>query len=110
VFKSTPNILENPWKQSIPNITYTSPPPNTAWNSDRIPTIQDILLWEQIYYEAGNIGIYAAWDPYLEFYMITYNLFMDLPVGIKLFYGKDAIDETIKTAKDAGINLKINLS
>ena len=110
MFKSTPNILENPWKHGVPNITYTSPPPKTEWNYDRDPTIHDIILWEQIYYEAGNIGVYAAWDPYVDLYMVTYNLFINLPAGIKCFYGKDSIDKIIKIAKDIGTDIEIQLT
>jgi hypothetical protein len=110
MFRSTSNIIENPWRQDIPGVVHSFPPPKQPWTNSQEPTIFEINLWEQIYYEPGNIGVYAAWDPYTEFYMITYNLFIDLPFGIKTFYGKDALDSVIKETKSAGINLNITLT
>ena len=89
VFKSTRYILDNPWAVEIFSDSLASPP-NSRWTHQKAPTIEDIELWEQIYYQPGNIGIYAAYEPYAEFYLLTYNLFIDTPQGIETFYGPQA--------------------
>ena len=67
--------------------------------------IEDVKIWEQIYYKGGHVGIYAAWDPYAEFYMVVYNLFIDVSGGIKTFYGPTARSQVEEHAKKLGIDL-----
>jgi len=53
------------------------------------------------------MGMYAAWDPYAEFFVITHNLFLDSPAGIEIFYGSGAIRQFYNRAKELGIELPI---
>lgn len=75
------------------------------WDYEKNPTIEDVKYWEQLYYVPGTIGIYAAYDPYIEFYIIVHNLFLDQNFGIETFYGSGANKNLWKRAKSLGINL-----
>ena len=46
-------------------------PPQIFWNSDRPIKIEDIDLWEVITEMSGPIGVYAAYMPYAEYYIVT---------------------------------------
>ena len=107
IFKSTRYILENPWAADI-SADPVAPPPKTIWNYQKELTIDDVELWEQIYYQPGNIGIYAAYEPYAEFYLLTYNLFMHEPCGIQTFYGKDAEKQLWQKIKELKILVVLN--
>ena len=82
-------------------------PPQLDWNYTREPTLKDIDVWEEIYRQPGNIGIYAAWSPYAEFYMIVYELFLGTGYEIETFYGSNAAEDIFKKAKSLDIHLEI---
>jgi hypothetical protein len=109
IFKSTYQILNNPWKEDVPNIDPfpAVKPPASPWESDSLITISDIILWEQIYYEPGVIGVYAAWDPNDEFYLVTYNFLLGENTGYKTFYGDNCVDAVIEELQTLGINLPV---
>ena len=44
-------------------------PPKQEWDYSRELRIEDVNLWE-IIAEPWDIGFYAAWDPYAQFYLI----------------------------------------
>jgi hypothetical protein len=109
VFKTTSEILDTPWQYEVVTPTLGNiVPDNSHWHYIREIEIEDVKIWEQIYYKGGHVGIYAAWDPYAEFYIIVYNLFIDVPGGIKTFYGPTARSQVEKHAKQLGINLAEN--
>jgi hypothetical protein len=107
IFKSTNFIFDFPWAEDEETVVFgsISLPPKTDWSSNETPKIEDITLWEQIYLEPGNVGIYAAWNPYVEFYIITYNLFLNKNWGYETFFGKDAVDQVLKKCQELGIEL-----
>jgi hypothetical protein len=109
IFKSTHQILNNPWKEDIPNVDPfpAVKPPMTSWKSSSPIKISDVVLWEQIYYEPGVIGVYAAWDPNEEFYLMTYNCFLGENVGYKTFYGATATDRILEELKLLGISIPV---
>jgi hypothetical protein len=107
VFKSTRYILDNPWAVEISADSVASPP-KTVWKEQRSPTIEEIDLWEQIYYQPGNVGIYAAYEPYTDFYLLTYNLFMDKPWGIQTFCGPQAEKQLWQKIKDLKIPVTLH--
>lgn len=84
-WKSTYNILKkvdedevfNPnWMDSNKLIT----PSHKKWDYKREMKIEDVNIWEQIYVADGGIGVYAAWDPYAEFYLVlTGNNYINDP-------------------------------
>ena len=106
VFKTTREILDTPWQYEVTTATLGNiVPDNSYWHYIREIEIEDVKTWEQIYYKGGHVGIYAAWDPYSEFYIIVYNLFIDVPGGIKTFHGPTARSQVEKHAKNLGIDL-----
>ena len=72
--------------------------------------IEDVQIWEQIYFESGGTGLYAAWDPYAEMYLITKNLHAkDLENRYtEIFYGKNAGNRAYKKAIDLGMPIVVN--
>jgi hypothetical protein len=109
IFKSTYQILNNPWKPDVPNIDPFPAirPPYANWEGDRPLEISDVLLWEQIYYEPGVIGVYASWDPQEELYLITYNFFLGETSGYKAFRGNDCVNQVIEELESLGIKLPV---
>jgi hypothetical protein len=110
VFKKTDEILNYPWaKEEL--VIGSNPallPPRLEWDYSRDLNFSDINLWEQIYYQMGNIGIYAAWDPYAEFYIIVYNLFSNSELGVEKYYGPGASKKVLEKASKLGIQLERN--
>ncbi len=112
IFKTTDEILQSHWNDQEFRVSTT--PNNLTVLPDRQHglhmydlTVEDIRLWETLYYEGGSIGIYAAWDPYSEFFIITYNLFLDSPAGIEVFSGPGAIRRLYLKAKELGVDLEV---
>ena len=75
IFKTTPEILDLSWRLSNPS---TIPPLKEEWLTNRTATIDDVDVWEEIYLQPGNIGVYAAWSPYTELYIIVHSLFQEV--------------------------------
>jgi hypothetical protein len=46
-------------------------PPIIKWNSKRDIRFEEIDLWEVITEMTGPIGVYAAYMPYAEYYIVT---------------------------------------
>tara|TARA_B110000977_G_scaffold70769_1_gene96047 strand:+ start:4343 stop:4726 length:384 start_codon:yes stop_codon:yes gene_type:complete len=108
-FKTTNNIVtdhgehfDENWMDSDTLIL----PPKDEWTYDRELTIDDIDLWEVIFED--NFGIYAAYSPHAEFYMIfPFYWVKDQGFEIETFYGVDAADRTWKRAKELGMTLPV---
>ena len=107
IFKSTQEILENPWVNVYGSRTAntTGLPCRNEWDYRFPLEINDVHIWEQVYFQEGNLGIYAAWDPFAEFFIVTYNMFLNTPYGIKTFYGPTASQEVYNLARELGIEL-----
>lgn len=108
IFKSTKNIFvdngeyfETKWMEG--NEIFW--PPTTSWTYDRELTIDDIDIWEVIY--EGSFGIYAAYSPDAEFYMIFPFYWMREKYHIETFYGRDAGLQVWSRARELGINLDL---
>jgi hypothetical protein len=96
-------------------------PPSEQWDYSRELRIEDVNIWEVIA-EPWDVGIYAAWDPFAEFFLIRYETdyrtnphYQDdrvkgLPrkFQFEVFYGKDAQKFVLKRAKQLGVNLNLN--
>jgi len=122
-FKSTYNILkkvdedevfESRWMDSDDVVL----PPKIDWDYKREMTIEDVDIWEVLHVQGGSIGVYAAWLPYAEFYMITtgpdwkndpaeINGYQYVHKNIETFYGPDAQKKVYARAKEIGINLPV---
>jgi hypothetical protein len=103
IFKTTKQILETPWEDELLGNRALEDtggkiwlPPGgpddlkNKWDYSRELSIDDIDIWEQIYYQGGGLGLYAAWKPYAEFYLITHHLFRYIPNSIETFYGPNS--------------------
>jgi len=108
-FKNTLDIITNPWNKSFStsNSSAAMLPSYKKWTKDRLPQVNDIVLWEQLYYEAGNVGIYAAYNPYVDFYIITYNLFLNSDYKFEEFMGPYATQNCYDRAIELGISLDL---
>jgi hypothetical protein len=109
IFKSTYQILNNPWKEDVPNVDLYPKifPPSVEWKNDKHLEITDVSLWEQIYYEPGIIGVYAAWDPKAELYLVTYNFLLGENTGYKTFWGNNCVDDIVKELQNLGIDIPV---
>jgi hypothetical protein len=48
-------------------------PDPTPWTENRSPRIDEVDIWEVITETSGPIGVYAAWQPHAELYIVTSN-------------------------------------
>lgn len=123
-FKSTYNILKKPDEDEVFNLNwFDSPtlqlPPSKPWDYSRELTIEDIDIWEVLCERGGGLGVYAAWYPYAEFYLITTGIDFNNSWLGKLgettynyndkfwetYYGVDAQEKIKKRAKELGMHL-----
>jgi hypothetical protein len=108
VYRTTQEIFADAW-EDINNISSTSQFPQREYcNSWYNLTYKDINLWELIYHIPGGISVYAAWNPYTEFYIIVHDLFKTLPCGIEQFYGSNAEMQIVERLKKFGVALPEN--
>lgn len=112
-FKTTENILRTPWDDELYNENWMDSdklvlPPSIPWDYHRELQIEDVDIWEQIYYQGGGLGLYASWSPYAEFYMIVHHLFMYKNNSIETFYGKGAGKKAYLRGIELGMPLSLN--
>ena len=72
------------------------------------PRVADIEVWEEIYFKSGVIGVYAAWDPYCEFYLVYYPVLSETNFHSLTFFGEDASDKVQKLLAKYDIQLVTN--
>ena len=124
IFKSTYNILKLPdqdevfeskWFESN-KLTLPSGGPDDKknhWDYNRQIKLEDVDIWEVLYEATGGYGVYAAWKPYAEFYMMTVGwlpLRSDQYVNdriVETFYGKNAQAEVLIRSNQLNIPLTI---
>lgn len=106
LYKSTNEIFSNPWDTSIKVAAHANNPISVPWGSSSLPSIDDIDLWEQIFYSPGSIGIYAAHNPMCEFYIITHDLYLS-KTSVETYYGNGAADDVYERTKDLGIDIQL---
>jgi hypothetical protein len=112
-FKTTKNIF-HPWEDELfsdnwmdTNKVYT--PSTKVWDYKRELRIEDVDIWEVLYEQGGGVGVYAAWEPYAEFYLIRTGWAEELAGrGIETFYGENSQDKVFKRCKELNIPLTIN--
>jgi hypothetical protein len=105
VFKTLSNILISSWEPTIESKFCLSKTVSILPEkklSRGIKSVEDIELWEQIYHQIGNFGIYAAWSPYAEIYIIVYYMFSKLPGGIQVYYSSE---DVYQKARALGVTL-----
>lgn len=104
IFKKTTDILSNKWAKDN-DFLVNEFPKKYEWLKNTPMTFDDVDVWEQIYHQPGNIGIYAAWSPYQEIYIIVYNQFMNQEYGIEIYEGSNASSQVLHRAKEFNIEL-----
>ena len=86
-------------------------PPKESWKYDREMRIEDVNVWEVIA-EPWDVGVYAAWDPYAEFYLIrretgyaaiNWYLHSDRKFEFETYYGPGANQAVQKRMKELNI-------
>jgi hypothetical protein len=100
-FKSTQNIFKDnkeEFSQNWLNNYSIEVPPYIQWDESRELSPEDIDLWEVITETAGPTGVYAAWLPYAEFYMIISSGSID-----STYYGKGSDLHAAKRCEELGI-------
>ena len=60
-------------------------PETWDWNEPSQIAVDDVVIWECLFERSGLSGIYAAWAPYEEFYIVT-----DRRAVVKEFFGPSA--------------------
>jgi hypothetical protein len=105
-YKTLDQILSNTWdEQQNLNLIAPSREFCTTWLE---LTYKDIRVWETIYHMQGGISVYAAWDPYTEFYIIVHELFKHLECGIEQYYGPQSSSQVKHRCKKLGVILPEN--
>lgn len=105
-FKTTQNIFLDNSEYFDPNWMDSDTlvlPPKVDWDYKTELKIENVDLWEVLWMSGGGNGVYAAWNPYAELYMITISNSID-----SIFYGKNASKMTKKRALELGIILPTN--
>lgn len=97
IFKTTQNIFYTPWEDELFDENWMDSntlilPPTKVWDYSRELKIEDIDVWEVLYEGGGGFGVYAAWEPYAEFYIIKNGWQSE----IEVFYGKKASERVYK--------------
>lgn len=130
IFKSTYNILLKPDGDELYDRNWMDrnkavfPPggpddPKAKWDYNREMTVDDVDVWEVITELGGGWGVYAAWCPYAEFYMITTGLDTNNPGKIidgfiyhhrnfETFYGPGAGQKVTQRLKQYGIPFQLH--
>jgi hypothetical protein len=105
ILRTTEDILNTAW---LKNTTTVSTPKPDQWHYLREMRIEDVSIWEEVYRQPGNVGIYGAWSPHAEFYIIVYELFLENKETIEKFYGVNASKDLWKRATALGIELPMH--
>lgn len=107
-FKTTVNIVKDNNEHFDPNWMDSDTvklPPYINWDYQRDMQVEDVDLWEVIY-ENGSIGLYAAWQPQAEFYLLKPPFHMlERGWGLETYYGAGAADRAEARLKEFGVTL-----
>jgi hypothetical protein len=87
-FKTKYNVFENNdelYSEAIAKENGIYIPETWDWNEPSHIAIDDVVIWECLFEQSGLSGIYAAWAPYEELYIVTKHR-----VVVKEFFGPSA--------------------
>ena len=119
IFKKTEHILSGTGEHFDPNWLDSNEvilPPKFDWDYQREMRVEDVYLWEQIT-EPWEYGVYAAWDPYAEFFLLRretdYEKLAWDPTHkrqfqFETFYGQGAQARLIQRMRQLGIPVHFN--
>lgn len=100
-FKTTEMILkgtEEYFDENCMDTPFLQLPDSNSWDYSRQLNIEDVDIWEVISEMSGPSGLYAAWLPYAEFYMIVQNRNID-----STYYGQGSDEYAGKRCEELGI-------
>jgi hypothetical protein len=106
IFKTTQNIFDDFKEYFDENWMDRDTlfiPERKKWDYKTELTFEDVDIWEVIYESSGGIGVYAAYSPYSEFYLVRPGLSQEIKFGFETYYGKNAEKKTIERMKELGI-------
>lgn len=75
-WKSTKNIFVDGgevFDENWMNYSTVQTPPTMPWPNDVPIRFEHVEIWEVITEQSGGVGVYAAWLPYAEYYIVTGN-------------------------------------
>jgi hypothetical protein len=107
-FKTTQNIFKDNGEYFNPdwmNYDTIQTPPKKNWDYKEELTIEKVNLWEVI--AEASWGVYAAWDPYAEFYMVV-PPYWENKNSLEVYYGKGASFQIAKRMKELGFAVPKN--
>lgn len=105
IFKDFSEFLDHTFIDSDKKIL----PETKQWDYMRPMKFEDVDIWEVLYEQGGGVGIYAAWSPYAEFYMIRVGWFLEKQgYGAEIYYGPGSMKKVIERAKELNIPLSHN--
>ena len=111
-FKSTQNIFTDfseVFDENWMDHDTLQLPPKIEWDYSRPLQIEDIDIWEVIYEQGGAVGVYAAWSPYAEFYLIRVGWELENQgYGAETYYGPGASQKVISRCKELNIPISVN--
>jgi hypothetical protein len=113
-FKSTHNILKKPWEDEVWNPNWMDSntlvlPKHTKWDYKRELKVEDVQIWEIIHESGGAQGVYAAWEPYAEFYMIRVGFRLeDKGWGVETYYGPGSQQLVMKRMIELGYPVNVD--
>jgi len=113
-FRTTHGIFKEPWKDELFDINLMDSDtlkllPRKNWDYKREMKIEDVDIWEEIHLQSGGTGLYAAWLPYAEFYMIIKNIYWSRDgLDVETFYGPSAGQKAYRRALELGMPIFLN--
>mgnify|MGYP001187763548 CR=1 FL=1 len=111
VLRTLDSIINNVWGDELGGkyeLNTGSPIASyEEWDYTKSVDISKVKIWEQLYHEPGNIGLFASWNPYIECYIIVYYPFIKSNNGIIVYYGKDSCYDVSAVMKELSLNFDI---
>jgi hypothetical protein len=108
-FKSTQNIFNDFQEVFDPNWMDSDKiilPPSKEWDYSRELKVEDIDVWEVLIEHGGAFGLYAAWEPLAEFYLLRVGWLLESQGhGYETYYGPGAQKKVIDRLKEFGLEL-----
>ena len=89
-------------------IENTSPPIICDWDYTNSISRKDVKIWELVYDDPYNVGLYASWSPYIEFYIFVFYNFSEEDKRFCEFYGRECYTNVKYYLERYGIELEIN--
>lgn len=106
LYTATEHILKSHWQ--LTPCSFNGVP--TDWHYTEKATPDRINIWEVVHYESGVVGIYAAHDPYCEYYAVVNCTTAHSVSTWKIFEGIRAASRVIEYAQTLGVDLDITSS